>query len=291
MTWMPQLARRGRELDAAPDDRRRRRGSPASAASGIDDQQRAVGRPRTERHRQALAAGRSAAMSFGAAAALRTMARRVVFAETAPCSMTCRRLPGIAAPLSAARLRRRRSGSRASPTRRAAARHQRARRHLRLRAARRARAADARGAGVERQDRQPDAAHRREQRRPAQQARGGARSSARRPAARSATWRTTRFSALVPGDRAHRRRARAPRYRERFVAYLHDVQDDDLSARHRDDRREGRPQQAAARAGQPRQLRAHRRAQRQGHRHLGHQGDRHRRRRTCTSSWSCRAAT
>ena len=47
--------------------------------------------------------------------------------------------------------------------------------------------------------------------------------------------------------------------------------------RHRHDRRQGRPQQAAARAGQPRQLRPHRRAQRQGPRHLGHQGDRHRR--------------
>jgi 4-hydroxybutyryl-CoA dehydratase/vinylacetyl-CoA-Delta-isomerase len=48
-------------------------------------------------------------------------------------------------------------------------------------------------------------------------------------------------------------------------------------AGHRDDRRQGRPQQAPAPAGQPRHLCAHRRAQRARHRHFGHQGDRHRR--------------
>jgi 4-hydroxybutyryl-CoA dehydratase/vinylacetyl-CoA-Delta-isomerase len=48
-------------------------------------------------------------------------------------------------------------------------------------------------------------------------------------------------------------------------------------AGHRHDRRQGRPQQAPAPAGQPRHLRARRRAQRPRHRHQRHQGHRHRR--------------
>ena len=49
----------------------------------------------------------------------------------------------------------------------------------------------------------------------------------------------------------------------------------DAGRRH--DGRQGRPQPAPARAGQRRQLCAHRRAQCEGHRHLRHQGHRHRR--------------
>ena len=81
------------------------------------------------------------------------------------------------------------------------------------------------------------------------------------------------------------------RYGERFLAYLHDFQDKDLTPRHRHDRRQGRPQQAAARAGQSATAtstsssatarasssRAPRRSSPA--------------RPTCTSSWSCRAAT
>ena len=66
---------------------------------------------------------------------------------------------------------------------------------------------------------------------------------------------------------------------------------DDLSARHRDDRRQGRPQPRPHAAGEPRQLRPHRRAQRRRASSSPAPRRSSPARPTCTSSWSCRAAT
>jgi 4-hydroxybutyryl-CoA dehydratase/vinylacetyl-CoA-Delta-isomerase len=76
-----------------------------------------------------------------------------------------------------------------------------------------------------------------------------------------------------PGDRADRR-DKGTAYRERFFRLPARRAGPRHQRRHRDDRREGRPQQASAPAGEPGQLRPHRRAHAAGHRHLGHQGDR-----------------
>ncbi len=120
--------------------------------------------------------------------------------------------------------------------------------------------------------REPDAAHRHEQRRPAEQARGGSRALPG-DRLRAALSRARCVQRARPGDRADRRRQghRLPRALLRLPARRAGPRH---QRRHRDDRREGRPQQASAPAGEPGQLRPHRRAHAAGHRHLGHQGDR-----------------
>ena len=158
-----------------------------------------------------------------------------------------------------------------------AARHQRHRRDLRLRAARRPGAGDARGAGLERQDRQPDAADRQQQRRPAEQARGRAPRSARRPAAPSATCRTTRFSALRQATARIDADTRHATTGERFLAYLHDVQDEDLTLGiAMTDAKGDRCKRPHEQANPDSYVHIVERSA-DGHRHLGHQGDRHRR--------------
>ena len=129
-----------------------------------------------------------------------------------------------------------------------------------------------------------------QQRRPPQQARGGAHPLP-----------GDRLRAALPrARRLHRAAARRPRgsmpttgiaLRRALPRLPARCPGQRPLARHRHDRRQGRPQQAAARAGQRRQLRAHRRAQR--HRASSSRAPRRSSpaRPTCTSSWSCPAAT
>ena len=114
----------------------------------------------------------------------------------------------------------------------------------------------------------------RNERRPAQQARGGA---PRLPGDRLRAALSRRRCACrdLPRHRAHRRRGGhrlSPAPARLRPARLRERSD----ARHRDDRRQGRPLAAPGAAAKSRHVRPHRRAPRRRHRHLRHQGDRDR---------------
>ncbi len=152
---------------------------------------------------------------------------------------------------------RRERGRRAA----ARARHQRGRRDLRLRPATRARGADDararrhRGKTVNRMlhiNETTDG--------PAQQARGGAAGVPARSGCAQRYLAHDALNAPLPGDAAHRRRPRHATISQRFLAYLHDVQDEDLTLGIAMTDAKGDRSQAAARAGEPRRLRPHRRA-------------------------------
>ena len=182
---------------------------------------------------------------------------------------------GVLRPLPAARVRqwpaRRKRRRRAA----AGARHRRVGVTYDFALKDRAPAADDGPPGDLGQDRQPHAAHRRDVDRSALQARGGAARLPRDAAARSAISRhdapqrasSRRPSGSMPSAR-HRLSPALPRLPAPRPGRGPD-------ARRRHDRRQGRPLQAARRAGQPRRLRAHQGAAAGRHRHPRHQGDRH----------------
>ena len=80
-------------------------------------------------------------------------------------------------------------------------------------------------------------------------------------------------------------------YHPRLRAYLRHVHANDLTLGIAMTDAKGDRSRRPAQQSNPRHVCPHRRAPRRRHRDLRHQGDRDRRRPTCTSFWSCRAAT
>ena len=126
------------------------------------------------------------------------------------------------------------------------------------------------------QDRQPHAAHRRDLDRPPLQARGRA---ARLPGVRLRRSATSRHDALNGIFQATKRTddAHGTDYHQRFLAYLHEVQDEDLTLGVAMTDAKGDRSKRPGEQANPRRLRAHQGAPPGRHRHPRHQGHRHRR--------------
>ena len=172
----------------------------------------------------------------------------------------------------------------------AGARHRRRRRHLRFRAAARARRADDGAAGHERQDRQPHAAHRRDVARTCSTSSRRCGCVCREIGLRPALSHPRRAQRHLPGDASAPMPAHGTDYHQRFLAYLHEVQDEDLTLGvAMTDAKGDRSKRPGAQAN-PRRLRAHQGAAARTASSSAAPRRSSPARPTCTSSWSCRAA-